>query len=75
MYGRGRLYDNIFVVRLWRRVKYQEVYLHDHRTVQETGERLAAYFHFYNTERLHESLGYRTLRGVYFGMAAVQTMA
>jgi putative transposase len=68
MDGRGRLYNNIFVERLWRTVKYEEVYLHDYRTVQEARERLAAYFHFYNTERLYEALGYRTPHEVYFGM-------
>ena len=71
MDGRGRLYDNIFVERLWRTVKYEEVYLHDYRTVQEARERLASYFRFYNTERLHETLGYRTPHEVYFGTQAV----
>jgi putative transposase len=75
MDGRGRLYDNIFVERLWRTIKYEEVYLHDYRTVQEARERLAAYFRFYNTERLHEALGYRTPHEVYFGTSAVQTSA
>jgi len=73
MDGRGRLYDNIFVERLWRTVKYEEVYLHDYLTVQEARERLAAYFQFYNTERPHETLGYRTPHEVYFGTSAVQT--
>lgn len=72
MDGRGRLYNNIFVERLWRTVKYEEVYLHDYRTVQEARERLAAYFHFYNNERLHEALGYRTPHEVYFGTLAAQ---
>lgn len=75
MDGRRQLYDNIFVERFWRTIKYEEVYLHDYRTVQEAWERLAAYFHFYNTERLHESLGYRTPHEVYFGTTAVQTSA
>ena len=72
MEGRGRLYDNIFVERLWRTIKYEEVYLHDYRTVQEALERLAAYFRFYKTERLHEALGYRTPHEVYFGTLAAQ---
>lgn len=75
MDGCRRLYDNIFVERFWRTIKYEEVYLHDYRTVQEARKRLAAYFHFYNTERLHESLGYRTPHEVYFGTTAVQTSA
>ena len=53
MDGRGRLYDNIFVERLWRTVKYEEVYLHDYLSVPEARERLAPYFNFYNTERPH----------------------
>jgi len=75
MDGRSRLFDNIFVERLWRTVKYEEVYLHDYRTVLEAREQLAAYFRFYNTERLHETLGYRTPHEVYFGTPAVQVMA
>lgn len=65
MDGRGRAMDNIFVERLWRTVKYEEVYLKSYETVAEARESLARYFLFYNTERLHESLGYRTPREVY----------
>jgi putative transposase len=60
MDGRGRVYDNIFVERLWRTVKYEEVYLHQYTTVFEARRSLAKYFLFYNMERIHESLGYRT---------------
>jgi len=67
MDGRGRVYDNIFVERLWRTVKYEEVYLHEYRTVSEAKQSLSIYFHFYNNERLHQSLGYRTPSEVYFG--------
>ena len=66
MDGRGRLYDNIFVERLWRTVKYEEIYLHDYRTVSEARSLLSNYFHFYNTERIHESLGYLTPHEVYY---------
>jgi putative transposase len=69
MDGRGRVYDNIFVERLWRTVKYEEVYLHDYRTVSEARYHLADYFHFYNTDRIHESLGYRTPYEVYSGIS------
>ena len=72
MDGRRRLYDNIFVERLWRTVKYEEVYLHDYQTVREARNGLGRYFHFYNTERLHETLGYRTPHEVYFGTKAVK---
>ena len=68
MDGRGRVWDNIFVERLWRTVKYEEVYLKSYETVREAREGLAGYFHFYNNERLHQALGYRTPREVYFGM-------
>ena len=70
MDGRGRVYDNIFVERLWRSVKYEEVYLHDYQTVAEARTHLAAYFEFYNDERPHEALGYRTPHEVYFGTRA-----
>jgi len=65
MDGRGRALDNIFAERLWRTVKYEEVYLKSYETVKEARESLARYFHFYNTERLHESLGYRTPQEAY----------
>ena len=65
MDGRGRVYDNIFVERLWRSVKYEEVYLHEYQTVSEARNGLAKYFLFYNMERLHESLGYRTPFEIY----------
>jgi len=65
MDGRGRVYDNIFVERLWRSVKYEEVYLHHYQTVSEARSGLARYFLFYNMERVHESLGYQTPYEVY----------
>jgi putative transposase len=65
MDGRGRVYDNIFVERLWRSVKYEEVYLKDYEGVREARESLGRYFDFYNNERPHQALGYRTPREVY----------
>jgi putative transposase len=67
MDSRGRVWDNIFVERLWRTVKYEEVYLKSYSTVKEARDSLTTYFHFYNTERIHESLGYRTPYEIYFG--------
>ena len=67
MDSRGRVWDNIFVERLWRTVKYEEVYLKSYSTVKEAKDSLTTYFHFYNTERIHESLGYRTPYEIYFG--------
>ncbi len=60
MDGRGRVFDNIFVERLWRTVKYEHLYLYDYQSVAEVAQGLDDYFHFYNTERPHQSLGYRT---------------
>jgi len=65
MDGRGRALDNIFVERLWRSVKYEEVYLHDYETVTEALLGLKKYFLSYNTERQHQSLDYRTPQEVY----------
>jgi putative transposase len=63
--GRGRALDNIFVERLWRSVKYEEVYLKDYQTVSEARNGLKGYFQFYNYERYHQSLGYKTPFSVY----------
>ena len=57
MDGRGRVYDNIFVERLWRSVKYEEVYLHDYQTPPEAVAGLSRYFTFYNHERPHQAFG------------------
>lgn len=67
MDGRGRAFDNIFVERLWRSVKYEDVYLKDYGVVEDARHGLGEYFAFYNTGRLHQSLGYRTPAEVYFG--------
>ncbi len=63
--GRGRALDNIFVERLWRSVKYEEIYLKDYQTVSEARDGLTQYFQFYNYERYHQSLGYKTPFAVY----------
>lgn len=65
MDGRGRALDNVFIERLWRSVKYEEVYLRDYADGWEAEERLAAYFRFYSHERIHQALGYRTPADVY----------
>jgi putative transposase len=66
MDGKGRALDNIFVERLWRSVKYEEVYLHDYRSISEAKDGLTRYFNFYNNVRLHQSLNYRTPSEIYF---------
>jgi putative transposase len=60
MDGRGRFADNIFVERLWRSLKYEEVYLRAYDNVAQARHGIAAYFEFYNHQRLHQALGYRT---------------
>lgn len=68
MDGRGRALDNVFVERLWRSVKQEEVYLKDYIIVDDARVGLGKYFPFYNDERPHQSLGYRTPRQVHFGV-------
>lgn len=74
MDGKGRWVDNVFVERLWRSVKYEEVYLNAYDTVAEAKRSLRRYFTFYNTQRRHQSFGKQTPDMVYYqhaqGMAA-----
>jgi putative transposase len=65
MDGKGRCLDNIFVERLWRSLKYEEVYLHAYTSVAEAKAGIEAWLHFYNEERLHQTHGYRTPRQIY----------
>jgi putative transposase len=65
MDGRGRFSDNIFVERLWRSLKYEEIYLRAYASVAEARQAIAAYFEFYNNERLHQALDYRAPRQVF----------
>ena len=65
MDGKGRVFDNIFVERLWRTVKVENVYLHDYETPAEARLGLGRYFEFYNFDRPHQALGYRTPAEVY----------
>jgi putative transposase len=67
MDGRGRALDNVFVERLWRSVKYEDIYIQGYETVPGLHRGLARYFAFYNDERPHQSLGYRTPAAVYRG--------
>jgi putative transposase len=66
MDGRGRALDNVFVERLWRTVKYEEVYLKDYETPREAMEGLATFFVRYNEWRQQQALGYRTPAAIYF---------
>jgi putative transposase len=66
MDGRGRALDNVFVERLWRTVKYEEVYVKDYETPREAMQGLAQFFMHYNVQRQHQALDYRTPAAVYF---------
>ena len=68
MDGRGRALDNVFVERLWRNLKYEEVYRNDYLNVLDCYEHIKEYFRKYNEERLHESLDYRTPQEVHFNL-------
>jgi putative transposase len=71
MDGRGRCLDNVFVERLWRTVKYEDIYLQAYGTVAELERGLRSYLRFYNEERLHQSLDYQPPRVVYREAAKV----
>jgi len=75
MDGKGRWVDNVFVERLWRSVKYEQIYLHAHETMRELKEALTSYFGFYNMRRPHQSLQYRTPDEVYFGAGELKKAA
>lgn len=66
MDGRGRAMDNIFTERLWRTVKYEEVYLKEYQSPKEARQSLTEYFTFYNDERKHQAHKYRTPAEIYF---------
>ena len=75
MDGKGRWIDNVFIERLWRSVKYEDIYLHAYATPREVTTALTAYFSFYNERRVHQSLDYRTPDEVYFGTGALKKAA
>jgi len=60
MDGKNRALDNIYVERLWRSLKYEDIYIKQYESVRELRDGVARYFRFYNTERFHQSLDYRT---------------
>lgn len=67
MDGKGRALDNIFTERLWRSVKYEEVYLNEYSSPRQARQGIQRYLSFYNTERPHQSLDYRTPAEIYYG--------
>jgi len=74
MDGRGRVTDNIFIERLWRSVKYEEIYLKDHTTAADVTTGLTSWFDLYTHRRPHQALGYRTPYEVYHGLKPTPTM-
>ena len=72
MAGVGRCFDNIFVERLWRSVKYEEIYLYKHETVPDLYRGLTRYFKEYCYERPHQSLAMCTPAEAYFGLKGVE---
>jgi putative transposase len=75
MDGKGRWIDNVFVERLWRSVKYEDIYLHAYETPREVRSALTKYFSFYNSRRPHQNLAYRTPDELYFGIDMMKTAA
>jgi putative transposase len=67
MDGKGRALDNIFTERLWRTIKYEEVYLNDYGSPKQARSRLGTFIRFYNEKRIHQSLGYETPASWYYG--------
>ena len=75
MDGKGRWIDNVFIERLWRSVKYEEIYLHAYATPREVTMALTRYFSFYNERRVHQNLDYRTPDEMYFGTGKLKKAA
>jgi putative transposase len=75
MDGRGRALDNVFVERLWRTVKYENIYLKDYESITECHEGLKEFFNRYNNHREHQSLGYQFPAQIYFGKASDKKIA
>ncbi len=75
MDGKGRWVDNVLVERLWRSVKYEDVYLRAYETPRQLREGLTRYFNFYNTERRHSALDGQTPDAVYFEQATLDRAA
>ena len=75
MDGKGRVMDNIMVERLWRTVKYEDIYIKDYETVEDLKKGLISYFWFYNNERPHQSLDDRTPAALYWGTSSSREAA
>ncbi len=71
MDGRGRAFDNIFVERLWRSVKYEDIYIRDYSSMEEARKGIKRYFEFYNNDRPHQSMENKTPKEVYENQLAI----
>ena len=72
---KGRAFDNIFTERLWRTIKYEEVYLKEYQSPNEAEQSLKKYINFYNNERLHQSLKYQTPAEIYFAKGVTKNIS
>ena len=70
MDGKGRALDNVYIERIWRTLKYENIFLYDYGTVKELRKGIDRFFKFYNTERFHQSLNYKTPDDIYFQSAS-----
>lgn len=75
MDGKGRALDNIYVERLWRSLKYEEIYLNSYENMKELKDAIKRYFRFYNTERFHQSLNYLTPNEIYVSAFSVERIS
>jgi putative transposase len=70
MDGKGRALDNVYIERLWRTLKYENIFLYDYETLKDLRKGIEKFFKFYNTERFHQSLNYQTPDDMYFKRAS-----
>jgi putative transposase len=70
MDGKGRALDNVYIERLWRTLKYENIFIYDYKTVKDLRKGIERFFKFYNTERFHQSLNYQTPDDIYFQRAS-----
>ena len=75
MDGKGRWVDNVFIERLWRSLKYEEVYLNAYDTTKEASEGIGEWIRFYNQERTHQALGRKTPEQVYLNSRSIKELA
>lgn len=71
MTGKGRCLDNVYIERFWRSLKHEEVYLNDYDNVDELAQAIGTYIEFYNTQRPHQSLNYKTPEAIYFAIGKI----